>query len=176
MVVNADYLVCQDKKDCNNSSDEEYDSTKDILTHIKRVSELLNSVVIELLDRANNHDKSKLKDPEKKYFDKFSHKLKDVEYGSDEYKKFLEELKPALDHHYKKNSHHPEHYENGIEDMNLFDIIEMLMDWKASSERFSKKSDIDKSIDINKERFNISDQLTKILKNTINYLEERYLV
>ena len=30
-------------------------------------------------------------------------------YGSDEYKACLTEMKPALDHHYAANRHHPEH-------------------------------------------------------------------
>ena len=33
--------------------------------------------------------------------------LANIEYGSDEYKAELEALKPALDHHYAVNSHHP---------------------------------------------------------------------
>jgi hypothetical protein len=50
--------------------------------------------------------------------------------------------------------------------MDLFDVMEMLMDWKASTTR-NKDGDILKSLQINKSRFNISDQLYSILYNTI---------
>ena len=91
-------------------------------------------------------------------------KLIGLTYGSQEYKDSLKELGPALQHHYKHNSHHPEHYENGIDGMSLTDIVEMLCDWKAAAERHSD-GDLAKSIEINCKRFNMSDQLTTILKN-----------
>lgn len=40
--------------------------------------------------------------------------------------------------------------------MNLIDIVEMLADWKASSER-QQNGNLLTSIEINAERFNISD-------------------
>lgn len=150
---------------------EKYDSKPDTLLHIKRVSELLTMASKELIDRANVHDDSKLKSPEKELFDEYTPKLKGVTYGSDLYKKYLKGLKVALDHHYANNSHHPEHYENGINDMNLFDIIEMFFDWMAATERHDD-GDIYKSIEINKDRFKMSQQLSSIFKNTVNYIKE----
>lgn len=87
----------------------EYDSTADTLLHIKRVNELLGKAACILIMRGSVHDNSKLDSPEKELFDEYTPKLKDAEYGSDEYKEFLVGLKPALDHHYANNSHHPEH-------------------------------------------------------------------
>lgn len=142
-----------------------YDSESDSLRHIKRVNELLINAATELLRRAVNHDESKLVGTEKAYFDKYMPLLKNTTYGSDEYKAMLEELSFALDLHYKKNSHHPEHYKNGVDDMDLFDVIEMFFDWKAASERHAG-GDIMKSIDISENRFNVSPQLAKIFRNT----------
>jgi len=48
-------------------------------------------------------------------------------------------MKPAIEHHYKNNRHHPEHFNNGIDEMNLVDLIELLCDWKAASERNKKR-------------------------------------
>lgn len=148
----------------------EYDSRADTLDHIKRVSELLGQGAIELIRRGNIHDTSKLNSPEKELFDKYTPILKELTYGSDEYKQSLTELKVALDHHYENNSHHPEHYKEGVNDFDLFDLFEMLMDWKAATERHDN-GDIMKSIDINQERFEISPQLSQIFRNTV----ERYL-
>ena len=116
-----------------------------------------------------NYDSSKLESPEKGLFDKYTPLLKNLVYDSPEYKQSLVDLKPALDHHYANNSHHPEFYKNGIDGMNLFDILELFVDWKAAGER-NKEGNIFVSIQKNKKRFNMSDQLCNILENTADYL------
>jgi hypothetical protein len=146
-----------------------YDSATDTLMHIKRVNELLITFSKDLMNRASCHDDSKLRQPEKSEFDRLTPILKDLKYGSDEYKASLQELQVALKYHYENNSHHPEHYENGVDGMNLLDLVEMFMDWKAATER-TKDGNISKSIEYNKARFKMSDQLVSIFKNTIiNY-------
>ena len=142
-----------------------YDSSSETLYHIKRVGMLINKVISNLLLRIDNHDLSKLKTPEKEIFDEFTPKLKSSTYGSEEYKIFLKEMKKALDNHYTLNHHHPEHYQKGVDDMDLIDLLEMFCDWKAASERHAD-GNIYASITINKKRFNISDQLEQILINT----------
>lgn len=113
------------------------------------------------------HDASKLVSPEKDGFDKYTPMLAKMEYGSDEYKKCLNELQhPYLDHHYANNSHHPEHFKNGINGMNLFDLIEMLCDWNAAVKR-NKNGDIEKSLEINRDRFKIEPDLYVVLGNTV---------
>jgi hypothetical protein len=149
------------------SNETQYDSRADTLAHIKRVSELLMKCAIDLQKRAMVHDDSKLEEPEKSTFDACTIKLKSIPYGSDEYKAALAELKPALDHHYAANTHHPEHFTNGVDGMNLFDLMEMLMDWKAATERMKGGGDIHRSLEINTERFKLSPQLVSILANTI---------
>ena len=143
----------------------QYDSTADTLLHIKRVNELLGIAATELIRRGNVHDNSKLEDPEKSEFDRLTPRLKSLVFGSKEYQDSLDELKVALDHHYANNSHHPQHYQNGVDGFDLFDLIEMFLDWKAATERMDS-GDIYKSIEINKERFNISDQICNIFMNT----------
>ena len=150
-------------------NEQQYDSAKDTLLHIKRVNALLLQFLQELINRAVTHDESKLHEPEKMFFDKMTPRLKALTYGSEEYKQALAELKPALDHHYSHNSHHPEHYENGIDDFTLADLVEMFFDWKAASERHND-GDVLKSIEINKQRFGLSEQLCKIFENTARWL------
>ena len=146
-----------------------YDSTIDTLKHIKRVNQLLTEAAAELIKRANVHDDSKLVSPEKEIFDEFTPLLKESTYGSDEYKGFLKSMKVGLDHHYANNSHHPEFYANGINGMDLFDVLELFIDWKAAGERHGN-GNIYKSIEINKERFKMSDQLVDIFTNTAERL------
>lgn len=142
-----------------------YDSGGETIRHIDRVRELLGIVRKALQDRGFQHDKSKFAPEEKEVFDRVTPRLKGMTYGSDEYKASLAEMKPALDHHYANNSHHPEHYPNGINGMSLLDLVEMFCDWKAATERHADGS-LEKSIQINRKRFEMSDQLAEIFENT----------
>lgn len=146
-----------------------YDSKTDTLLHIKRVAQLLTEASAELIRRANVHDNSKLNSPEKEFFDEYTPKLAGSTYGSDEYKEFLKQLKVGVDHHYANNSHHPEHYANGVNGFDLFDLIEMFFDWKAATERHND-GNIYKSIGINKDRFKINEQICDIFTNTAERL------
>jgi len=81
----------------------------------------------------------------------------------------LAQLKPALDHHYANNSHHPQYFSNGFNGMDLIDVLEMLIDWKASGERH-KDGNIYKSIEINQKRFGISESFCNVLTDTAKIL------
>ena len=171
------------------------------IRHIETVRNIIGVVIKNLIDRCSTHDQSKLQPPEIDVFEEYTPKLRDLTYGSEEYKQALTGMKPALDHHYTYNRHHPEHFKkyvcNGcfkeyiscpnscdvcgyssfqieadISQMNLLDVLEMLCDWKAATLRHND-GDIMKSIKINKERFGISDQLTSILENTATWLEDQ---
>ena len=106
---------------------------------------------------------------EKAHFDRLTPLLRDTEYGSERYFEFIRELGPALDHHYSQNPHHPEYYPQGVDDMNLFDILDMFMDWKAAGERHETGC-IYQSIRQNQHRFKISGQLANIFYNTARFL------
>jgi hypothetical protein len=146
-----------------------YDSTDDTLNHKHSVFHVLYIFIDLLRGRASSHDDSKLLDKEKPYFDKMTPLLKNLEYGTKEYTNALKQLKVALDNHYKVNCHHPEHFENGIKDMTLVDILEMLSDWCASVKR-TKDGNIYKSIEINQKRFGYSDDLKCIFENTVKMI------
>ena len=143
----------------------DYDSTQDTRAHIETVRLYLQIFARNLTRRGEQHDASKLYEPEKSLFDKWTPLLAKSEYGSPEYNEALEQMRPALQHHYKVNSHHPEYYPYGVNDMTLFDIAEMLCDWKAATERHETGS-MAKSIEINAGRYLISPQLKAILINT----------
>lgn len=163
-----------------------YDSRVDTWEHITKVRNYLDRVLANIGARAVAHDRSKLVSPEVEMFDEFTPKLREVEYGSPEYKECLEAMGVALEHHYRENSHHPEHYERGITGMSLLDLIEMLVDWQAASERHSARpqmpaapgrpaapqydSNMERSIELNQARFGYGDDVKAILVNTAREL------
>ena len=141
--------------------------------HQHEVSRCMIALAQAILARALGHDKSKFGEFEREGFVKYTPMLRKTEYGSEEYKKCLEELKPTLSHHYFQNSHHPEYYkgDDPVGMMNIVDLLEMFCDWHSAAQRH-KEGSTEKSIEINQERFNLSDQLASILRNTIKYLGE----
>lgn len=148
-----------------------YDSTPEIIEHIKAVRDNINFLIMELEERAKTHDLSKFSPEELPLFDKYTPILKTLEYGTEEYFENLKQLKPALDHHYKNNRHHPEHFKfSGISGMNLIDIMEMVADWVAASKR-TKDGNVYKSLLTNVKRFSIEPQLAAILQNTLDLME-----
>lgn len=146
----------------------DYDSTADTLKHALRVGELMGQPIMELVDRSVRHDRSKTEEPELAIFNEFTPKLRGSTYGSEEYKGYLEAMGEALRHHYKVNRHHPEHFSDGIAGMTLVDLIEMLADWRAATERHADGSLV-RSLRIQKDRFGISDQLAAVLWNTARH-------
>ena len=148
-----------------------HDSRPETYEHIGVIRNLLGSVIKELLDRARDHDASKLVDPELATFDEYTPKLKNSTYGSVEYNENLLGMGEALKHHYASNRHHPEHHEDGVLGMNLIDLTEMLCDWMAATKRHDD-GDIYRSLEIQQNRFGYSDELKAILLNTVTWFEE----
>lgn len=138
-----------------------------VLTHIADVKTNLGKFITELHERGEIHDASKLQSPEREvYAENFSVLAKTV-YGSPEYDALLVRVKPAIEHHYARNRHHPEFHKNGIDDMDLVDLMEMISDWAASTKK-NKNGNVHKSIEINTKRFGMAPQLAKIFTNTVN--------
>lgn len=140
--------------------------------HIYEVQKLLHAMQVELGRRALEHDQSKIfHGDECATFAEYTPKLKHIEYGSDEYRQCMQEMGQAIRHHQTNNRHHPEAHDGGVSGMNLLDVLEMLCDWKAATLR-TKNGDIRRSLEIQRERFGLSEQLVAIMANTIPLLED----
>lgn len=139
------------------------------IRHIEKVRFYIHEVIRNLFTRAEKHDQSKLESPEVELFTEYTPKLAATTFNSPEYNQYKKEMAVALAHHYANNRHHPEHHKNGVNDMTLIDLIEMLVDWKAASERHND-GNILKSIEINGQRFEMNPQLIRIFENTAKEL------
>lgn len=145
-------------------------STEKTLRHIKRVQDLLGDAAGELIKRGKVHDLSKLTPVEMgplAELDKLIEKEGNVPFGSPEYEQRKALLGPMLENHYRENSHHPEHYPGGVEDYDLFDLIEMFIDWKAASERGEESS---MNLTTACQKYNVSNQVQRIMRNTADRL------
>ena len=149
---------------------EEQATNYETMKHIHQVGKNIHILVSKLLKRADNHDASKLESPEVEFFTQKTHLLSGLTYGSEEYNQCLKELAPALEHHYANNRHHAAHYDNGINDMNIVDFIEMFCDWAASCKRHND-GNLNKSIEINAKRFDMPEMMVNVLKNSVEMFE-----
>lgn len=143
----------------------------DTIKHIENVRRFIKLITDKLTNRAIDHDSPKLESPEVEVFTEYTPKLASSTYGSPEYNEFLKGMNVALEHHYAHCRHHPEHFSNGINDMNLVDIVEMICDWKAASMR-QNSGNLLRSIEINAKRFGCDAQLKQILINTAKLFDE----
>lgn len=109
-----------------------------IKAHIARVRSHLDIFIQLLYKRAINHDSSKLSPDELPLWEQMDLEPR-YPYGTPEYKDKIERYKKVFDKHYGSNRHHPEHYPNGIADMTLVDIVEMLCDWIGYKNNVSYK-------------------------------------
>lgn len=147
-----------------------YDSRPDTYRHIAEVRGLVLGAAGSLIRRAHVHDQSKLVPPELDGFNEHTPALDQHSYDSPEYRAHLKAMKETtLDHHYKANSHHPEHWPNGIADMSLLEVIEMLCDWIAASRRHPD-GDVMESIRKNAERFGYGPEMQRLLVNSVKPL------
>lgn len=142
----------------------------DTMEHKTRVSILLTKVSKDLIRRGQLHDNSKFKSPEKEIYEMNHDKLTQARFGSEEYEKLMQgEMAVAIDHHYKENDHHPEHFPDGIVDMNLVQIMEMLADIIAVSD--AKGTDVIKTLPDFMRQKDIPENFYTVLRNTIGYMK-----
>lgn len=136
------------------------------LLHQLTVNCFIWKFCIKLIWRGIWHDWSKYSGAERTGFIKYTPLLKQVNVDDPKYQEYRTALAECLKHHYSKNSHHPEHYINGVDGMNLADLVEMWCDWQAAVKRHKNGNPKD-SLKYCKTRFNISEQLNSIMENTL---------
>jgi hypothetical protein len=139
--------------------------------HIANVQRVMSLAIGELIGRSIEHDKSKFSDTEMDVLVKYTPKLKNTTYGSEEYKQHLKEMAPMILHHQANNAHHPEHHLAGLVGMTLMDLLEMVCDWKAATLRHDD-GNVWESLEINARRFGIGGQLLAVLVQTVLKLEK----
>lgn len=139
----------------------------DMVRHIQKVSDFCLKIAKEFEDRALLHDRSKLGQQEFKLYKELLPEMKKHKFGSKEYN----EVAKKFQFHFDNNpSHHPQAHKNGINDMNLFDMLEMFADWASVG------SNMNESILTNAQRFGMSQQLVTLFRNTAEWCGLRWPV
>lgn len=142
------------------------DTESYILNHIKKVQNKICKLIVALSIRLQEHDKSKLEEPEFSLWKKIDEEPR-YPYGSKKYKEKIERYHELFEMHYNKNPHHPEHFQNGISDMTIIDLAEMLCDWISYKDNIRVTEAID-MVEKQSKRFGYSDEIKDMLINTLN--------
>ena len=143
------------------------DYIKEHVANVRKACNLYSDLILEslsimelkdeLLNRVNNHDKSKWSEEEFKPYAQYFYPIEGEEPN-------IEIFNKAWQHHYKNNDHHPEHYhQDNKESIAMTDIAiaEMLLDWIAMTFKF--KTPMKKWYRDNKEELNFnSETLMKV--------------
>lgn len=136
-----------------------------IQKHKSSVKEKVAYLSNKLKERAEKHDDSKLETPELNWLIDMDREPR-YTYGTPEYFDKMKRWQKFFDHHYKRNRHHPDHFANGVHDMNLVDLCEYCCDIISYYDEMHPEDAI-KTIEAQKERFGFDNQLSDVLKNTL---------
>ena len=148
--------------------DTDYSAVKtisNILKHRHSVNSKLQYLSRTLKERGEKHDASKLEPPEIDWLIAMD-KEPIYPYGSPEYFEKMRRWEKFFKHHYGNNRHHPSHFEHGIEGMNLIDLCEYCCDIISYYDEMHPDQAF-ASLEAQRERFGMDEQLTCILKNTL---------
>lgn len=150
--------------------DSSTDFFTDVIMHIGEVQENLEEISSNIKRRGLAHDRSKLDSLEFDIFTSTRTKFKEASYGTPSYQECVDLAKPAVDHHHKNNSHHTDFWQDGINDMSLMDIIEMISDWKAANRRSADQKSFCNTLEFAFKKAKVDPQLQKIIMNTLQEL------
>jgi len=148
----------------------EFEVLTDTIVHVSEVREHLQKMIDDLTVRGIVHDRSKFQEPEFSVFCGTREEFKKANYGTPEYEAVTKKAQVAVDHHYKHNRHHTAFHKNGVDDMNLLDLLEMLADWKAANRRSPDLTFLE-SLPRCYKKYGMDNTIIRLLENTITYLE-----
>lgn len=136
-----------------------------IISHKRAVQRWMQKFGIILLKRGEEHDNSKLEEPEFSGWCKMDEEPR-YPYGSYEYNEKIKRFHPLFVEHWKKNRHHPEYFNYNFEDMDLIDMVEMLCDWLSYRDCITY-SEASKLVSTQCDRYNFSDDVKELILNTL---------
>lgn len=146
--------------------DEQFiNTTKSIRNHKRNVRKRMLFIADEIIKRADMHDDSKLDYPELGWLVAMDKEGR-APYGSEAYFEKMKRWDCFFKHHYRENTHHPDHYDDKTYGMNIIDIVEMMCDVISYFDELESTKAFE-IIDEQAERFGLSEELASILKATL---------
>lgn len=141
----------------------------DTSEHRKKVRDVLQLAVQEILSRGRMHDDSKYDPVEMDSYVEpvWALNHEEVSYGSERYKELTALMGPGWEHHKTTNDHHIEFLRcaDPVPSLNLFILLEMCADWIAAASR--RGNDPALALDGIKAKYPLDAQVEALMRNTI---------
>ncbi len=138
--------------------------------HKEKMEEKLLFASKEFAKRAKEHDNDKLEN--KDIYDtykEFFPRLKEIPFGKREYFAYEKEHFDNAHQIHAQNRHHFYSRRNNLDDINLFDLMEVVIDISESAKQYGYESKIMDSLK-NKQVLNYD--LEELIYNTIEYFKK----
>lgn len=143
----------------------------------------MEDIIYTLSINIMNHDNSKLMDSrEYDMYKNVVYKLDGLEHGTKEHKEAIAELNSGFEIHATNNDHHPEYFcgtqsiydDNlvNIRQMDLFNIMEMLLDWCSAAICRGFKFRLS-SVENKKNKLELSDEVAKLFIDNIKLMLDK---
>lgn len=144
----------------------------DVMQRNALVHDTMSHMARELTVRSRQHDRTMLGTPEREKFEdsyKITQKLEPI-YDPDTFDCRIGLANGAYMDHFTANDHHPEHFNYGIIDMDLFQLMEFVADIMA----YADTTDTELSVLLKnmKDWYHMSDQVYNLIINTIKHTKE----
>ncbi len=137
--------------------------------HKEKIEEKMLVVSKEFSKRAKEHDNDKLENKKiYKTYKKYFPELKKIPFGTREYFAFEKEYFAKVHQIHAQNRHHFYSRSNNLDDINLFDLIEVVIDISESAKQYGDEAKVMESLK-NKQVLNY--ELEELIQNTINFLK-----
>ena len=133
------------------------------------VQDKLSTVARELISRGRHHDNSTLGSPELEIYHRHFNEYRMYKFGDPRRDEVMNHMAEAIGHHFQYNDHHPEHFDNGINDMNLIQLMQFtaaIMSWSEQ-----EQVDIFELLPIIRDKCGMSDQVYQLIQNTITEIK-----
>ena len=137
-------------------------------------------VAKNFINRAMNHDNSKLVEPERSAYVEPVYILNTEKppFGSERYKEVTDLMGKGWEHHKANNDHHIEFFlpysvqtlNDPIMAMDLFALMEMVCDWIAAAERSGNEPV--EALNYLTKKYPMSEQLQAVIRNTMQMIEQ----
>ena len=133
------------------------------------VQDKLSTVARELISRGRTHDNSALGSPEIEVYHRFFSEYRKYKIGDPRKDEVFAQMAEAIGHHFQYNDHHPEHFENGINDMDLIQLMQFTADIMSWSEQ--EQVDIFEILPMIRDKCGMVDQVYNLICNTITEIK-----
>ncbi|MFA5054163.1 MAG: DUF5662 family protein [Parcubacteria group bacterium] len=138
-----------------------------VRTHQGHLGSLARKLISDISKRAENHDASRMCEPEFEEAARLAKTAAQFGIDSEEYREARANSQ-SIRKHWQVNTHHPEHFSD-LGQMGWLDIIEMVLDWSAAVDTYGL-STFAESVERNLRAYPFSEGQTWLIRQVAEWV------